>query len=36
MTETLDRPPVRPRSTGTRRRPSVDIRLLGLTGVLVL
>ncbi|TLW91057.1 ABC transporter permease [Saccharomonospora piscinae] len=36
MTETLDRPPVEPQSAGTRRRKPVDVRLLGLAGVLVL
>lgn len=36
MTETLDRPPTRARSAGARRRQAVDVRLLGLTGVLVL
>ncbi|WP_019811040.1 ABC transporter permease [Saccharomonospora halophila] len=37
MTETLDRPPVRPANAGgRRRRRTVDLRLLGLTGVLVL
>ncbi|PRX48580.1 monosaccharide ABC transporter membrane protein (CUT2 family) [Prauserella shujinwangii] len=37
MTKALDRPPVKPAATGAGRRAfPVDVRLLGLTGVLVL